>query len=175
MGTTFANRRVCIPTTQLKPDCNAYTFDAIFNVYNCIRCATAGNVLLPISLTPTTIDVCIKEPAVADCSLFANNPAEAICLQCSVGFFAAKDQAQKSICVPNVDSIQYCSNYQLVSPALPGSPALNAPQYTCVKCVAGIVPNVTVLPIRPECPVQPGNVIANCKNVNITGDTIKCI
>jgi hypothetical protein len=92
-GTNPANKRVCIPTTQLKPDCNEYTLDATFNVYKCVGCATAGNVLLPISLTPTTINVCIKGPTVAGCSLFANNPAEAICLQCSVDFFAAKNQA----------------------------------------------------------------------------------
>jgi hypothetical protein len=93
-GTTPANRRVCIPTTELKPDCNSYLFDATFNVYKCKGCATAGNIRLTTSLTPTTIKICIKAASpLTGCELYANNPAEAICLQCSVGFFAAKDQA----------------------------------------------------------------------------------
>jgi hypothetical protein len=49
----------CIPAPQIKSDCSEYTYDATYNLYLCSACLTLTNTLLPIALTPVTINICI--------------------------------------------------------------------------------------------------------------------
>jgi hypothetical protein len=93
--------------------------------------------------------------------LWANNSAIQICVQCSEGYFFAKDIDNASICVADANQVDYCTNYDTESP------------YYCLACVANIAPvsdGETYI-----CPLTPGNIISNCKAVNITGSVIKCI
>jgi hypothetical protein len=159
----------CIPAGQTKSDCAAYTYDATNNLYLCASCITGSNTLLPIALTPVTINLCMPSPAITNCALYANNTATTICLACSSGNFLGKDENNKSICIPDADQRDYCTNY-------------NSSSYVCLVCIAGITPaDYTIgtgdgaTTITLGCNLNPSNVIPNCKTVNITGNDIKCI
>jgi hypothetical protein len=110
------------------------------------------------------IDICIAgTTGIANCYLWANNAAIQICVQCSSGYFVAKDINNATICVADANHVEYCTNYGTASP------------YNCLACVANIAPVSTGGTPAYSCPLTPGNVISNCKAVNITGSVIKCI
>jgi len=118
------------------------------------------NIFLPVSLTPIAINICINGAAVTGCSIYANNTAQPVCLQCSVGNFVGYDTAGNVLCVPNANQVNYCTNYDPTT-------------FVCTKFAGGIAVDGTTTP--PSCPVLPENLILNCKAVNIRGNDIKCI